>query len=153
VTSTDYTTKTRTTRKIYGIIGAAITLIVPFFIMLTNHSHLESEQSFCPFKMLTGFPCPGCGITKSLVYFYEGDIYKSMGYHILGPFVILFCLTTIVVLITELKTGKEYFNAVLYNRKTAYALAILLGFYHFIRVIYFIHGNSWDAILQQSIWK
>jgi hypothetical protein len=121
--------------------------------MLSDHHHLETEQSFCPFKMLTGFPCPGCGITKSLVYFYEGDIYKSMSYHVLGPFVILFCVLTIGVLLTELKTGKEYFNSVLYNKKVAYGLAIFLGTYHLTRVVYFIYTNSYDAVLQQSIWK
>ena len=78
--------------------------------MLGNKdNHLETAQSFCPFKMLTGFPCPGCGITKSLVYFYEGDIYKSLYYHILGPFVIFFCIITIVVLATELITKKRIF--------------------------------------------
>lgn len=46
--------------------------------MLHNHDHhLETDQSLCPFKMLTGFPCPGCGITKSLVYLYEGDLQKA----------------------------------------------------------------------------
>nr|WP_307777157.1 DUF2752 domain-containing protein [Flavobacterium panacis] len=121
--------------------------------MLHNHNdHLETDQSFCPFKMLTGFPCPGCGITKSLVYFYQGDLYKSMSYHILGPFVIAFCVLTIVVLITELITKKEYFTALLYNRKLAYGLAIFLAVYHFIRLILFVNNNSFDDVLHQSIW-
>lgn len=123
-------------------------------MMLHNKNHhLDTEQSLCPFKMLTGFPCPGCGITKSLVYFYEGDILKSISYHILGPFVIVFCIVTIVVLITELKTGREYFNSVLYNKKMAYGLAIFLAAYHIIRLVYFINANSWDSILHESIWK
>lgn len=151
--STDYTNNTRTKRKIYGIIGALITLIVPFFLMLDNHNdHLESDQSFCPFKMVTGFPCPGCGITKSLVYFYQGDLYKSISYHILGPFVIAFCCVTIIVLITELITKKEYFTRLLYNKKLAYNLAYFLAIYHFIRLIIFIRNNSFDDILHQSIW-
>lgn len=151
--STDYITNTQTRRKIYGIIGALITLIVPFFLMLDNHNdHLETDQSFCPFKMLTGFPCPGCGITKSLVYFYQGDLYKSISYHILGPFVIAFCIVTVLVLTLELITKKEYFTGLLYNRRLAYGLAIFLGVYHFIRLIFFVKNNSFDDILHQSIW-
>ncbi|KAF2507477.1 DUF2752 domain-containing protein [Flavobacterium foetidum] len=151
--STDFTNNKRTTRKIYGIIGALITLIVPFFLMLDNHDHhLETDQSLCPFKMVTGFPCPGCGITKSLVYFYEGDLYKSLSYHILGPFVILFCATTIVVLITELITKKEYFTKLMFNRKLAYKLAYFLAFYHVVRLVLFVKNNSFDDILHQSIW-
>jgi len=128
--------------------------MVPFFLMFFNQSdHLETDQSLCPLKMLSGFPCPGCGITKSLVYFYEGDIYKSLYYHILGPFVIVFCIATIVVLSTELITQKEYFTQLLFNKKLAYGLAIFLASYHLIRILYFINSNSLDDILLQSIWR
>ena len=141
-------------RKIYGIAGALITLAIPFVLLLRNgNHHLETDQSFCPFKMLTGFPCPGCGITKSLVFFYEGNLYKSLGYHILGPFVIAFAILSVVVLVTELITGKEYFDKWLYNRKLAYGLAIFLASYHLIRLIYFVHDNSLAGILQQSVWR
>ena len=150
----NYTVNTKDKRKIYGIIGAAITLMVPFFLMFFNeNNHLETDQSLCPFKMITGFPCPGCGITKSLVYFYEGDFYKSISYHILGPFVIVFSLIAIVVLTTELITKKEYFNAVMYNKKLAYGLGFFLVGYHIIRLILFIKNNSLDSILKESIWR
>jgi hypothetical protein len=140
--------------KIYGIIGAFITLMVPFFLILFNqNAHLETAQSLCPLKMLSGFPCPGCGITKSLVYFYDGDLQKSLYYHVLGPFVILFCIATIGVLTTELITKKEYFNSLLFNKKLAYGLAIFLVTYHFIRIVYFVKNNSIDDILRQSIWR
>ena len=154
MTSINYTINKKSKRKIYGIIGALLTLMIPFFLMFFDQSsHLETDQSLCPLKMLSGFPCPGCGITKSMVYFYEGDIYKSLYYHILGPFVIVFCILTIAVLSTELITKKEYFNQLLFNKKLAYGLAIFLATYHFIRIIYFIKNNSFDDILQQSIWK
>ncbi len=151
---TSYTINKKVKRKIYGIIGASITLIFPFFLTFQNKKNqLETAQSYCPFKMVTGFPCPGCGITKSLVYFYEGNWYKSISYHILGPFVVIFSIVTILVLITELITKKEYFNNLLYNMKLAYLLAILLGTYHFIRLIYFIKTNNLESVLQESIWK
>jgi hypothetical protein len=154
VISTNYITNTKYKRKIYGIAGALITLVIPYLLLLHNgNHHLETDQSFCPFKMLTGFPCPGCGITKSLVYFYEGDLYKSVSYHLLGPAVIVFCLFTIIVLTTELITTKEYFNQWLYNKKLAYSLAIFLFSYHTIRLVYFIYTNSWHSIMQQSIWQ
>ena len=152
--SINYTINIKSKRKIYGIIGAFITLMIPFFLMFFNqNNHLETDQSLCPLKMLTGFPCLGCGITKSLVYFYEGDIQKSLYYHLFGPLVIAFCVVTIAVLTTELITKKEYFNNLLFNKKLAYGLAIFLASYHFIRIIYFIKNNSIDDILHQSIWK
>lgn len=152
--STNFTINTKSKRKIYGIIGAFITLIFPFFLLFFNHdNHLETAQSLCPFKMLTGFPCPGCGITKSMVYFYEGEVLKSVYYHILGPIVIAFCVLTIVILTTELITKKDYFNKLFFNKKLGYGLGVFLAAYHFIRIIYFIKNNSIDEILHQSIWR
>lgn len=140
--------------QIFGIIGATITLMVPFFLLFFNQgNHLETDQSLCPLKMLSGFPCPGCGITKSMVYLYEGDVQKSLYYHLLGPFVISFCIATIAVLSAELLTKKEYFTALLFNKKLAYSLAIFLATYHLIRIIFFVQNNSIDEILRQSIWR
>jgi hypothetical protein len=128
-------------------------LAVPYLIMLTSNGHIESEQSLCPFKMVSGFPCPGCGITKSIIFFYEGDLYKSLYYHILGPLVPLASLAAILVLSTELLTTKTYFSSVIYSQKLAYVLAILLGIYHFIRLIIFVSTHSVQQILQESIWQ
>ena len=143
-------------RRWWAIAGMVAMLAVPYGILLKSeaeHSHLPAEQSLCPFKMLTGFPCPGCGITKSLVYFYQGDLYKSMYYHVLGPFVVLFCVATIVLLLTELITKKEYLNELIYNKKLAYILAFFLIFYQIVRITYFVENNTYDSILKESIWK
>ena len=125
--------------------------MVPFFLYISDQK-LENEQSFCPFKMLTGFPCPGCGITKSLVFFYQGEWTKSMHYHLFGPLVVLFCVLVIVVLVIELITKKEYFNRYIYNQKLAYQLAFVLAIYHIVRLFLFIKNNSIDDIIKQSIW-
>jgi hypothetical protein len=154
VTSTNFTINKRQKRKVYGIIGAILTLIIPYFFMLSDaDNHLETAQSLCPLKMLSGFPCPGCGITKSMVYFYEGDLWRSLSFHVFGPFAILFSAITVILLSTELILNREYFNAYLYNKKIALVLAIFLGIYHLIRLVYFVLTNNIDSILQQSIWK
>jgi hypothetical protein len=38
----------------------------------------------CSFKNLTGFPCPGCGLTRSIVAGLHGDFMASLSYHKLG---------------------------------------------------------------------
>ena len=128
-------------------------LAVPFFIMLSSHEHIETEQSLCPFKMVTGFPCPGCGITKSIIFFYQGDLLKSLEYHVFGPFVPIASIIAILVLLAELVTQKNYFSSILYSTKLAYALAILLGTYHSIRLVIFISTHTVQQILTESIWQ
>lgn len=145
---------TNNKRKIWGIIGALLVLIIPYVVMRQNqNAHLEAAQSYCPFKMLTGLPCPGCGMTKSLVFLYEGNLTKSISYHLFGPFIFLLAVATIVVLTTELLTHKEYFNHLIYNKRVAYLLGTTLFVYHLSRLVYFVSTTSVDHILAQSIWK
>ena len=152
--STNYITNPKRFRKILGIAGALLTLAFPFYVMLQSaNQSIETEQSICPFKLLTGFPCPGCGITKSLIFLYKGDLEKSIYYHLFGPFTFLFCLVAIVTLSVELFTEKDYFQKILYSKKIAYSLGIILGIYHLSRLVYFISTNNIDDILRQSIWK
>jgi hypothetical protein len=137
-------------KKLWMIAGAVLTLAIPFCMLGNNH--IETDQSLCPFKMLTGLPCPGCGVTKSIIFFYKGEIGKSFGYHLFGPFVVLFCITTIVVLGIELITRKKYFRYFIYNKSVAYCLASVLFSYHLVRLVYFVSHNNINTILAQSIW-
>jgi hypothetical protein len=131
-----------------------ITLVIPFILGLNNTGNkLEHEQSFCPLKATTGFPCPSCGITKSMVYFYDGNFMKSLGYHLFGPLVVGFCLFIIILFAIELKTKKVYFRKWFFNRKLAYYLAFFLIGYHIIRLFFFVQEHSWNEIVKQSIWR
>ncbi len=130
-----------------------LVLIIPFFILITNSGNLESEQSFCPFKMLTGFPCPGCGITKSVVYFYDGDLLKSITFHLFGPFVIILSVYFLIKLSLELYYKKLFFANTFNKKKWTYVFVVLLIAYHTIRIFLFVYNNSWNSIMKESIWR
>lgn len=40
--------------------------------------------SACIFRSVTGIPCPGCGLLRSMVSGMHGDVAGSLGYHRLG---------------------------------------------------------------------
>jgi hypothetical protein len=42
---------------------------------------LTNGPSFCPFKVLTGLPCPGCGLTRATVALLHGDFATSFHFH------------------------------------------------------------------------
>ena len=42
-------------------------------------------HTVCPMRLLTGFPCPGCGMTRALIAFFSGDFHAAWHYHPLFP--------------------------------------------------------------------
>lgn len=39
----------------------------------------------CPSRLLTGVPCPGCGLTRSVTSLEHGDVIRAWRYNPFGP--------------------------------------------------------------------
>jgi len=63
-------------------------LLVHFFGVSTAEL-IEHLHIFCPFKAITGIPCPGCGMTRAFLELAEGDFVAAFQ---LNPFSIPFFL-------------------------------------------------------------
>jgi hypothetical protein len=50
-----------------------------------NGDHPTGSFELCPMMHLTGLPCPGCGVTRSMIHCTHGDFAGAMAYHPLGP--------------------------------------------------------------------
>lgn len=46
----------------------------------------------CPFRALTGLPCPGCGMTRAFCSLGHGDLQSAFGFNALAPFVFVAAL-------------------------------------------------------------
>jgi hypothetical protein len=46
----------------------------------------------CPFRAVTGLPCPGCGMTRAFCSIGHGDFAGAFGFNVLAPFVFLAAL-------------------------------------------------------------
>lgn len=68
---------------------------------------IEDGPVLCPFRALTGLPCPGCGLTRSWVYLMHGDIGSSLASNWFGPVLILAVVVLAVVSIRSRLTGKR----------------------------------------------
>ena len=64
------------------LVGLVVGSVLPLNV-------LTSGPSFCPFKVFTGLPCPGCGLTRSAVAFLHGDPSTSVFYHPLGAPIVI----------------------------------------------------------------
>lgn len=46
---------------------------------------VDSGDATCIMRILTGLPCPGCGMTRSWVHVAHGDVLTAFEYNFFGP--------------------------------------------------------------------
>lgn len=73
-----------------GVGGIVIAALLPA-------GGIEDGPVLCPFRALTGLPCPGCGLTRSWVYLMHGDIGSSLASNWFGPVLIVAIVLLAVV--------------------------------------------------------
>ena len=83
-----------------GVGGVAIAALLPA-------DGIEDGPVLCPFRALTGLPCPGCGLTRSWVYLMHGDIGSSLASNWFGPVLILAVVVLAVVSARSRLGGKR----------------------------------------------
>lgn len=81
------------------IVAWCIALLIPFFI---NPYHSD-YFSFCFFKTIGIYWCPGCGLGQSIAYLYQGEWLLSLKTHWLGIITVLFLLLRITQLLCKAK--------------------------------------------------
>jgi hypothetical protein len=62
--------------------AASLLIVLAFFAVLPNtwvDSRLLSIN--CPWRVLTGFRCPGCGGTRALIHLADADFAGAMAMH------------------------------------------------------------------------
>lgn len=65
--------------------GVPLLVVTVFYLLMHIFFH-----AFCPMVVLTGYPCPGCGLTRSLLFFLAGQWERSFYIHPMGFVVVLF---------------------------------------------------------------
>ena len=65
------------------MITAAVLVLMVILTVL-----LVTDHYMCPFKFITGIPCPACGLTRACLSVARGDLPASFYYHPLWPVVV-----------------------------------------------------------------
>lgn len=97
-----YSTKQRYIFLLLGVIGLSICL--GGYILTPR----PDDFTLCSFRMVTGLPCPLCGVTTSFIYTVHGKIKKAFNKQPFGLFLYLEILITSLSLLFIAVTGKFY---------------------------------------------
>ena len=67
----------------------------------------------CPFKALTGIPCPGCGMTRAVLHACKGEFREAFYYHPLWIVAVPLVLVEILNAMGGLKIPRKVNNVIL----------------------------------------
>ena len=96
-----------------------VLLIVIYFVL-----H-KLEGAFCPSVIIFGLPCPGCGITRALLYVLQGRLQEAF---YMNPSVYLWLLFLLYIIVMRYVLGKPI--------KYAIVIAVLIGIVMVLRFGY-----------------
>jgi len=89
-------------------------------------THLQIGLPPCTFQVMTGVPCPSCGLTTSFALLVRGDVVNSLRANAVGTLLALFWLTLIP---WSLACGiaRRYFVVVAVERALFVAVIVFVG--------------------------
>lgn len=94
----------------YNTLIAIVSIIAGYTILLfMDYSFNHEYKTVCPFKLITGIPCPGCGMGRASIALIHGNITHSLYYNILCIPFTLSVIAAFIWLIKDLLTGHESF--------------------------------------------
>lgn len=64
----------------------------------------------CSFKMNMGYPCPGCGMTHSMMAMARGKVIEAFCFHPFGVALFAFVALCAVLGVAELVTARDFFE-------------------------------------------
>lgn len=117
--------------KIFVAIIPVISISLIYSSVKLYKQYIYSIEFPCMFNLFTGYFCPGCGNTRSIIALVNGHIILSLRYN---PFIIL-TLAFLVLLYIELFTSTFYVHKKTIPRSNKF-LFVTLGImiiYYFIR--------------------
>lgn len=89
----------------------------------------------CPFHLLTGLYCPGCGTTRALYAMLHLDFYQAIQCNLLSVFFTPFLLYTLVAYSVNIYSGKHLLPPVGWFQKVGYSLVVVVVLFWILRNI------------------
>lgn len=95
-------------------------------LLRTRDPHVSGSYGFCPFRSLTGLPCPGCGGLRAVNDLTRGDVVAAAGSNAMALLLVGAVVGLWVVWVVRRATGDS--EPVLARVSTRGALVVLAAF-------------------------
>lgn len=150
-------------RRFYGGLLFMIGLVL--FVFLYQPYSMEGDMGVkiivCPFRNLTGLPCPGCGLTRAVCHLAHGEYETALSFHLFSPvfYLVVFAefINSIVGIVRKGRPlfwwGDLFGNRIL--KYPVYLLVFVVVAYNFYRIwLLFEESASFkDAVSDSIIYR
>ena len=118
-----------TNRQRWLLVGVLVGLLavrIGFQLIIDGDwIRLESGPVLCPFRAITGLPCPGCGMTRATVACTMGDWRRALDYNALAiPFWLVILIHGITAWLPE--TLRNGWRRLIHQPQLSYAALALV---------------------------
>ena len=122
-------------RHILHLSYSLICLITPYLIGVIS-PNIETEESLCISKRFFNLPCPGCGLLKSFICFFKGDLKHSFDYHPLGMALIGIVFISGVLAFIDLIFKKDLWLKLADSQLFWFGFSLVYFSLYFVRLIF-----------------
>ena len=116
--------------------------ILLFLVLIHNTSIIavgnliDQLPIFCPFKAITGIPCPGCGMTRAMTSLIQGDFFNAA---LLNPFSFFLIFMLIISSMPRSYIADQ-------SRRAATLMHFFFVFITILVAVYWIGGRIFQVI-------
>jgi hypothetical protein len=136
-----------------ALLGMALALVLVFYTAFRldpydngrprmMETHMQLGLPPCNFKLLTGLPCPSCGMTTSFALLVRGDLKNSLRANAVGTLLAIFCAGFIPWSVYTAVRGRSLFVVSLEKTVTC----LVIGFMALLLI-------RWGLVLALIWWN
>ncbi|HOA32568.1 MAG TPA: DUF2752 domain-containing protein [Clostridia bacterium] len=139
-------------RKGLGLLLKDLKIAIPALLVFGLYSLTANLflPRYCPFVLLTGLPCAGCGMTRATILLFRGRIVESLVMHPMAPSYVLLAIAYGLfkyVLFIDTKSLKSLLVFVLVTTMVVYGIRMFLVFPNQVPMVYY-DGNLLVRLLE-----
>ncbi|MCX5684439.1 MAG: DUF2752 domain-containing protein, partial [Planctomycetota bacterium] len=99
--------------------------------------YVHDGPVLCPLRLVTGIPCPACGLTRSFCALASGRPADAFAEHLLGPLAFFFAGVLGVAWSYEVAAGRrvEWLQRLAYSKRVAWTLGGGILAYYVVRMV------------------